>query len=336
MTQSSTKHLSLEIKYEILKVKKEFDEKVQAKDLEIQQMKNEFAEKLNTRDKEIGKVRLELGQGLKEKEKTIQVLKEKLQFAENKLRCVDEMKKEVQMSQTAIEALEKKLLTKLTATDKSFFDLKAELLTKQEIEKIKEQLRSEDPLKNWNRSLAEKNELNFDILTTPRCPYVWTFENFKEKFDASKISRLKDVIFSPYFFTEQGYKGCTRVWLQGTNHGKNTHISVFFWSKKGPYDEFLEWPIPFKSLTFTLIVNGVEIAKAVVRSTDDCGKWKDVLKKPNSYSTASLGHSLAFEHRLIEDINMGDIVAIQFEMKLLDSLNEGADKGDMMDGNSVW
>ena len=208
MTQSSNKHLSLEMKHEILKVKKEFDEKPHAKDLEIRQIK----------------------QDLKAKEMTIQDLTRKL---------------------TNID------------TEKT------------------------DPFKEWNRSLALKNKLNFDIFTTPRCPYVWTFENFKEKFEVANKSKYHDHFYSNNFFTEQGYKGRTYINLRGIQDGKNTHLSLFFYNTKGPYDEFLEWPIPFKSLTFTLIVNGVEIAKAFVRSTDDGGKWKDVFKKPTRSSSSS-------------------------------------------------
>ncbi|XP_066936136.1 TNF receptor-associated factor 3-like isoform X1 [Clytia hemisphaerica] len=197
MAQSANMHLSLEMKSEIFKIKKEFDQRLTAKDFEAQQMKNEFAEQLKMRDNEIGKVRLDLDRDLKAKDKLIHALAERLKIAEEKLKGVDEMEIKVQMNQTAIKSLEKKLLTKLKTTDKSLFDLKEEfMLTKQEVEKDKERNQKDDLFKGSGRGLAVKEELNLAICAPSLCNYTWTIENFKEKFDAATKWNEYN---SPYF-----------------------------------------------------------------------------------------------------------------------------------------
>ncbi|XP_066936259.1 TNF receptor-associated factor 3-like isoform X1 [Clytia hemisphaerica] len=311
MAQSANMHLSLEMKSEIFKMKKEFDQRLTAKGLEAQQMKNEFAEQLKMRDNEIGKVRLDLDRDLKAKDKMNQALAERLKIAEEKLKGVEEMEIKVQMNQTAIKSLEKKLLTKLKTTDKSLFDLKEEfMLTKQEVEKVKERNQKDDLIKASGR--AVKEELNLAICAPSLCNYTWTIENFKGKFDTAwKLTRYD----SPMFFTKHGYKGFIFSSFRETNRdNKNTYVSVFFKNEEGPHDDTLEWPMPWKSLTFTLILNGVEIAQTVRRSTDEGGRWKDSFKRPLAYTSFYVGNPSAFEHGLFKDITMNDSVAIRFVM----------------------
>ncbi|XP_066936146.1 TNF receptor-associated factor 3-like [Clytia hemisphaerica] len=311
MAQSANMHLSFEMKSGIFKMKKEFDQKLTAKDFEAQQMENEFTEQLKMRDNEIGKVRVKLDGDLKVKDKMIQALAERLKIAEEKLKGVDEMEIKVQMNQTAIKSLEKKLLTKLKTTDESLFDLKEEfMLTKQEVEKVKERHQKDDLFKAPARGFAVKEELNSTICPPSLCNYTWTIEKFKENFDAPKWSFYN----SPMFFTKHGYKGCISSRFPLTiQDNKNTYVSVFFRNEVSPHDETLEWPMPWKSLTFTLIFNGVEIAQTVIRSTDEGGRWKDSFKRPLRDISSSVGNQSAFEHVLL-NITTNDSVAIRFVM----------------------
>ncbi|XP_066936252.1 TNF receptor-associated factor 3-like [Clytia hemisphaerica] len=294
IAQSANMHLSLEMKSEIFKMKKEFDQRLTAKDFKAQQMKNEFAEQLKMRDNEIGKVRLDLDRDLKAKDKLIHVLAERLKIAEEKLKGIGEIEIKVQMNQTAIKSLEKKLLTKLKTTDKSLFDLKEEfMLTKQEVEKVKER--------------HQKEELNLAICAPSLCNYTWTIENFKEKFDTGPTWLPHN---SPMFFTKHGYKGYVSSWFRMTNQDKTkTYVSVYYENEVGPRDDTLEWPMPWKSLTFTLIFNGVEIAQTVIRSTDEGGRLKDSFKRPFNPWAYQLGNPSAFEHGLFKNITMNDSVA---------------------------
>ncbi len=60
-------------------------------------------------------------------------------------------------------------------------------------------------------------------------------------------------LYSPPFYTSQdGYKMCMRVYLNGDGMGCGTHLSVFFVLMRGEYDNILKWPFEYK-VTMTLI-----------------------------------------------------------------------------------
>ena len=103
-------------------------------------------------------------------------------------------------------------------------------------------------------------------------------------------------------------------------NGENNYISVYFRNVKGPFDDMLQWPIPWKSYSFILLINDKEASKATSESTDDGGKWKDHFKRPNLpglYNTSGkcLGYGKCFEHELIENVTDNDKVVIKFDME---------------------
>ena len=59
--------------------------------------------------------------------------------------------------------------------------------------------------------------------------------------------------YSPYFYTSRyGYKMCARIYLNGVDMGRGTHISIFFVVMRGQYDALLPWPFRQK-VTFMLL-----------------------------------------------------------------------------------
>ena len=70
--------------------------------------------------------------------------------------------------------------------------------------------------------------------------------------DDAKSERQRS-IYSPCFYSSPcGYKMCSRLFLNGTNTGRETHLSLFFLLMRGEYDAILTWPFRFK-VTFSLL-----------------------------------------------------------------------------------
>ena len=75
------------------------------------------------------------------------------------------------------------------------------------------------------------------VIGTVKLPFVFTLTAFKSK-------KENDVDwYSPPFYTHPyGYRMCINVYANGNGDGKGTHISVFAYLMKGPFDDYLEWP----------------------------------------------------------------------------------------------
>uniref|UniRef100_A0A7M5V8Y6 Uncharacterized protein n=1 Tax=Clytia hemisphaerica TaxID=252671 RepID=A0A7M5V8Y6_9CNID len=136
-----------------------------------------------------------------------------------------------------------------------------------------------DHVHNLNKKLAEENKLTLQILSLPQCPYYsFTIENFKTQFEEAK--KNNKIISSQNFLTANGYLGLLEIYLNGYGSGKDNHVSVYFRILKGPYDNSLKWPIPWKSFSITLLVNNREIGKELHQSSSDGGIWKDHFIRP--------------------------------------------------------
>ena len=50
------------------------------------------------------------------------------------------------------------------------------------------------------------------------------------------------VCLPPFYTHSHGYKFCVNVYPQGNGDGKGTHVSIFTYLMKGPFDDYLKWP----------------------------------------------------------------------------------------------
>ena len=50
------------------------------------------------------------------------------------------------------------------------------------------------------------------------------------------------VCLPPFYTHSHGYKFCVNVYPQGNGDGKGTHVSIFTYLMKGPFDDHLKWP----------------------------------------------------------------------------------------------
>ena len=50
----------------------------------------------------------------------------------------------------------------------------------------------------------------------------------------------------PFYTRKNGYKMCTKAYLNGDGTGEGTHLSIFFVLMRGEYDPLLQWPFEHK------------------------------------------------------------------------------------------
>ena len=66
---------------------------------------------------------------------------------------------------------------------------------------------------------------------------VFTVTGFSEKKQAD------ETCFSPPFYTHiGGYKVCLKVYANGDEDGRGSHVSIYAHLIRGEYDDELEWP----------------------------------------------------------------------------------------------
>jgi len=123
--------------------------------------------------------------------------------------------------------------------------------TDKRIEKLENQLALQD------LQIAELNlKLQLMEATSYDGKMIWKIDNF-EKRRQDAIMGKSPFLYSPPFYTSRfGYKMCAKIYLNGDNKGKGTHVSLFFVVMKGEYDAWLEWPFPCKFILKLLAHDG--------------------------------------------------------------------------------
>ena len=96
-----------------------------------------------------------------------------------------------------------------------------------------------------------------NYVIAPKSPYVFVVENATEELRVAK--ERNKTLYSGSFYCLNGYKARMKIHLNGTptaeGSSKDTHMSVYFQLLQGPFDEKLQWPMPFGSITFTLLID---------------------------------------------------------------------------------
>lgn len=80
----------------------------------------------------------------------------------------------------------------------------------------------------------------------------WKIDNFESAKNDAQNEKIIS-IYSPYFyFGKEGYKMRLRLDPNGSNEGKNSHMSLFLLILKGEFDDKLTWPLILE-VKFTLM-----------------------------------------------------------------------------------
>lgn len=101
---------------------------------------------------------------------------------------------------------------------------------------------------------VDEIKLRQDILDvrTTNGIFIWKIPDIRRRYREAIDRRTVSIYSPPYFTSPQGYRICTRVYLNGDGMGKGTHISVFFVLMKSDQDSLLPWPFK-QSVRFTLV-----------------------------------------------------------------------------------
>ncbi|XP_013420003.1 TNF receptor-associated factor 2-like [Lingula anatina] len=99
--------------------------------------------------------------------------------------------------------------------------------------------------KRMTVSASEELDNKFGLLD-------WKITDFFRKRQDSISGRLTS-LDSPSFYTSpRGYKMCCRIFLNGSETGKGTHVSIYFVLMPGQFDDQLDWPFG-QSMSISLV-----------------------------------------------------------------------------------
>ena len=320
------------MKIEIENVKKEFTKKIQEKEFEIQNIKIDFAKKVQEKDNTTQQLSEKFDGQLQERDDKIQKLSEKFNGPpNNKNDQTQQLRKDfegqLKEKNDKIQKLSEKFDGQLQEKDKKIQKLseKFDGKLKEKDEKIQKlEKKDEEMGKQFRDKDKEFKKLKMVVVVASIAIMVAIFvtkndveEKHKDIYYQIKSAGAKlgnTEIYSPDFFTAKRYKGRLEVYLNGHKDGEGTHISVFFHNIQGPYDDLLEWPIPWKSQTFTLLINDKEVGKSKVKSTAEGGKLKEHFTRPTFFGGKNLGSYTMFEKALLENVTDNDVVTIKYDM----------------------
>ncbi len=97
-------------------------------------------------------------------------------------------------------------------------------------------------------------ELRMTLLTwgTYHGILLWKIDEFDRRRREAVDGVTLSLYSTPFYTSPNGYKMCTRVYLNGDGMGKGSHLSFSFFIMRGPFDALLQWPFKQK-VTLSLI-----------------------------------------------------------------------------------
>lgn len=102
------------------------------------------------------------------------------------------------------------------------------------------------------KNTKKKLWINFsDVFVTIAGTLVWKITDYGSKFDEARGKDGVELISSPFYTSQFGYKLQASVFLNGNGAGEGTHISVYIKILPGEYDALLRWPFAH-TVSFTL------------------------------------------------------------------------------------
>ncbi|CAF4633097.1 unnamed protein product [Rotaria sp. Silwood1] len=80
---------------------------------------------------------------------------------------------------------------------------------------------------------------------------IWKITNFHENLMDAQSERQTSIYSPPFYSSFTGYKMRARLYLNGDDNARRTHISLFFVLMRGPNDAIVKFPFNYK-VTFCL------------------------------------------------------------------------------------
>ena len=160
----------------------------------------------------------------------------------------------------------------------------------------------------------EERLINQEKLSHTGC-LLWKITNVHERIQEAKSGRQTSFYSPPFYTDRNGFKMCSRIYLNGDGNGRNTHLSLFFVILRGEFDSLLRWPFRQK-VTFTLIDQS-ETKEHVVdafRPDPNSSSFKRPISEMNIASGlpvfCPLGKLMSTDHEFIKDNTMFIKIAV--------------------------
>jgi len=132
--------------------------------------------------------------------------------------------------------------------------------------------------------------------------FIWKVTNFKQLFEAARSSEDEVALLSQPFYTSQyGYKLRLKIYLDGRDRGKGTHLSLYLIIMKGEYDGLLDWPFDQK-ITFYLLDQSEERKHKVHQLSPNRSlpNVKAVFNRPTMKENLGIGNPSFVSHEIID------------------------------------
>jgi len=188
----------------------------------------------------------------------LQVLRQS-EDVDAKNKSLDEMEMKFR---TQVQDMEKRMIAQSEQMKNSFQKQIAEL--KQEHETKTDQMMAqsksqEEIIKTLQNDVTEKSKRisSLEIFSVaPKCPFAYVIDNATEELQNAR--ERNTILYSDSFYCLHGYKARLKIHLDGITGvpvTKGTHLAVYFQLLQGPFDDKLQWPMPFGFITLSLSIN---------------------------------------------------------------------------------
>ena len=138
--------------------------------------------------------------------------------------------------------------------------VRLEVKTNLQNEKIKEQ---EKIITAQKSTIPDEQKIKLDSILgssshvfTDKC--VWEINQFMKRMKLAKNHRYNNHPLEKCFYTSCGHKLNIKIFLNGNGKCLNKHVSIFFNTEVGTFDDAIQWPMRAR-INYCILVDGNEI-----------------------------------------------------------------------------
>ncbi|XP_062519796.1 TNF receptor-associated factor 3-like [Corticium candelabrum] len=85
---------------------------------------------------------------------------------------------------------------------------------------------------------------------------LWKITDTRRRRRDAVSGKTQSIYSQPFYTSPNGYKMCARLYLNGDEMGRGTHLSLFFVIMRGEHDSLLQWPFTQKVTYFVFDQEG--------------------------------------------------------------------------------
>ena len=150
-------------------------------------------------------------------------------------------------------------------------------------------------------------------------PFYWVVKNV-----IGQIESSKEIFSPPFLSSPNGYQFCVRLNMSGHGNGSGTHLSLYLYIMKGPFDDLMVWPIKHGTFKATLMCQAVtpdrntQYTKTVAIGSHPAFRRKLEIEKKNT--SAGWPMYIDFFDLMNERFYLEDSIVIMLDIILQDTV----------------